>query len=582
MKTYLHNLKILFNRQDFCRFGILLLLLLGETAWEVLTLSAIPAFISILTGRLAMPPFLVQFCPSISSLTSEQLVAPAIVTMLVLFLLRLLYIMVSRYVLTRIIRHRAIALSSRVFTAHLQAPYSLFLQRNSSEMLNSVLRECELATDLVASSLNVLRSSVIILAVSVLLLVLQPLLASMSILLLGILAGSILWLRGRTLGRQGAIEDFCRQQALQTATESFGAVKEAKLYGCQSFFFSRLHGLLEKIHGAKASKNLSYALVWPTLELLTLAALFSAFLLTLCLTGQGASELLPGLALVTIAITRIRTAMAEITYGCHDIAYAREPFLKVGKVLQELEPLAETSAAGEPLAEPRQLILQHLTYTYPGSDAPSLQDISLTLEFHKSYGFIGPTGAGKSTLLDILLGLLRPESGQILLDGHPLQDNLDGWQRQLGYVPQSIFLCDDTIRANVALGIPEGEVDETLLWQALDSAQLGAFVRSLKNGLETRVGERGVRLSGGQRQRLGIARALYRQPRVLLFDEATSALDSDTENALAEAVDSLKGRHTILIVAHRPSTIRHCDMIFRLENGRLTDSGGFDKFFNQG
>jgi len=212
-----------------------------------------------------------------------------------------------------------------------------------------------------------------------------------------------------------------------------------------------------------------------------------------------------------------------------------------------------------------------MTFRYPGTEIFALQDISLSISKGSSVGFIGGSGAGKSTLVDILLGLLFPVSGAVTVDGVNIQSNLRGWQDRIGYVPQSIFLTDDTLRRNVAFGLPESQIDDSAVWRALEYAQLDEFVRELPQRLETVVGERGVRLSGGQRQRIGIARALYHDPNVLVLDEATSSLDTTTESGVMEAVRSLHGQKTILIVAHRLSTVAHCDHVFRLGNGKLAD-----------
>jgi ABC-type multidrug transport system fused ATPase/permease subunit len=188
-------------------------------------------------------------------------------------------------------------------------------------------------------------------------------------------------------------------------------------------------------------------------------------------------------------------------------------------------------------------------------------------------GFVGTSGSGKSTLVDLVLGLLAPQSGRIALDGTDIQTCLGNWQRQIGYVPQSIFLIDDTVRQNIALGIPPDEIDNEAVWSALKAAQLDAWVASLPHGLDATVGERGVRLSGGQRQRVGIARALYHNPSVLVLDEATSALDTATEVEFIDAVSALRGEKTILMVAHRTTTLAQCDRLYRIENGRLTGEG---------
>jgi ABC-type multidrug transport system fused ATPase/permease subunit len=226
---------------------------------------------------------------------------------------------------------------------------------------------------------------------------------------------------------------------------------------------------------------------------------------------------------------------------------------------------------GEPIHFDRDIALRDVSYLYPNAAGPSLRNITFHIGKGESIGLVGTSGAGKSTLVDVLLGLLTPTSGQILVDGKDVQDGLRNWQDLFGYVPQSIFLTDDTLRRNVAFGLRDEDIDDEAVRRALDAAQLTDLVASLPAGMSTLVGERGIRLSGGQRQRIGIARALYHNPPVLVFDEATSALDMETETGIMESISALKGSRTMIIVAHRLSTVENCDRIYRLEDGRIAD-----------
>jgi ABC-type bacteriocin/lantibiotic exporter with double-glycine peptidase domain len=221
----------------------------------------------------------------------------------------------------------------------------------------------------------------------------------------------------------------------------------------------------------------------------------------------------------------------------------------------------------------REISLENVAFKYESSSVESLRGVSLIIPHGSTIGFIGTTGAGKSTLVDIILGLLTPVTGIVKVDGNDIQTNLRAWQNKIGYVPQSIFLTDDTLRRNIAFGISKNEIDETSIQRAIESAQLSDYVKSLPLGLDTIVGERGIRLSGGQRQRIGIARALYHDPSVLVLDEATSSLDNATEKSVMEAIKKLHGYKTIIIIAHRLSTVEHCDRIFKLEFGKIVDEG---------
>jgi ABC-type multidrug transport system fused ATPase/permease subunit len=298
--------------------------------------------------------------------------------------------------------------------------------------------------------------------------------------------------------------------------------------------------------------------------------------LTLVMLWQGMppQALVPTLGVFAAAAFRMLPSVHRISMAIQSLRYVTET---VHTIVSEL-------AMDEPsgLHIPEKLVhfrneisLRDISYRYANSVAPALDNLDIRIPFGACVGIIGTSGAGKSTLVDILLGLLRPTSGCVLVDNVDISKHLRGWQKLVGYVPQSIYLCDDTIRANIAFGVPDQEIDDSALMLALRAAQLDAFVSELPDGAQTLVGERGVRLSGGQRQRIGIARALYHDPQVLVLDEATSALDNDTEQGVMAAVDRLHGTKTIIIIAHRLSTVSNCDMLYRLENGRVTKAGTF-------
>jgi len=247
----------------------------------------------------------------------------------------------------------------------------------------------------------------------------------------------------------------------------------------------------------------------------------------------------------------------------------------INNLYQELCLLEEKKPCKKylPLTFKKELVLENANFRYPASKVLALKKINISIKQGQSIGFIGSTGAGKSTLVDIILGLFTPLDGVVKVDDIDIQDNLRGWQDQIGYVPQNIFLTDDTIRRNVAFGLSDVQVEDAVVWDSLRSAQLEEFVKDLPEGLSTQIGEGGVRLSGGQRQRIGIARSLYHNPSVLVLDEATSSLDTDTEGDFMDAVCALKGDKTLIIVAHRLTTVEHCDYLFKVENGRVVEEG---------
>jgi ABC-type multidrug transport system fused ATPase/permease subunit len=307
------------------------------------------------------------------------------------------------------------------------------------------------------------------------------------------------------------------------------------------------------------------------LELLAVSGL-ATLVITMLVQGRALEAVLPTLGLFAAAafrlipsVNRVLGAIQALRYGLAMIDTLHAEFnLAASEVADTCAPIVPFRAALE---------LNKVTYAYPGAFVAALTEISLVIRHGESVGFIGSSGSGKSTLVDILLGLLKPDSGEVRVDGEEIQHALRNWQNQIGYVPQSIYLTDDTLARNVAFGLPTAQIDQAAVWRAIRAAQLEEFVHSLPMELDTLVGERGIRLSGGQRQRIGIARALYHDPVVLVLDEATSSLDTTTEREVMQAVRALQGRKTILIVAHRLSTVEHCDRLYRLEQGRVVEEG---------
>ena len=290
---------------------------------------------------------------------------------------------------------------------------------------------------------------------------------------------------------------------------------------------------------------------------------------------------LPVLGMMAAAAFRLIPSFSRILNATQTIRFGWPSVQVLEKELNVRETasmsLGEEEGNQEPLTFENEISLSGISYRYPQSDKSSLEDISIRISRGASIGVVGESGSGKSTLVDVMLGLLDPQKGHVALDGKDIRTNLRSWQERIGYVPQEIYLTDDSLRNNIAFGVPVASIDEDRVWKALRSAQLEEFTNELPEGLDTAMGERGVRLSGGQRQRVGIARALYHDPTVLVLDEATSSLDEKTEEGSMEAVRSFKGEKTFVIVAHRLSTVKYCDVLHRMEEGKIVSSGSYEE-----
>ena len=457
-------------------------------------------------------------------------------------------------------------------------PYEVLISKNTGEIQKLLNEDVVVAHNNVMLSVFILISEgLVMMTILFLLLLLNPPVSIGAFIFMGGL-GSVLIMTVRSRIRiAGENENFHIEQKFKWVSQGFGAIKEIKTMGRESFFTHQFQHHVEAY--AQAKKSLNWIQIFPriSLEALLVTAMMLLVILTL-LTGQSLTKLLPTLALFSMAAFRLMPSFNRIISVLTTIRFYT-PSVKALSNLPNFTtsgPLKDIPHTQTQLAFNREIVFQNVSFCYQGSTKPVLVNLSLTLPKAKSIAIIGSSGAGKTTLVDILLGLLIPTTGAILIDGQNLADNLNSWRNMVGYIPQHIFLTDDSIMNNVAFGIDVDKINRQNVLKALEMAQLDEFVKSLPEGLETNVGERGVKLSGGQRQRIGIARALYHNPDVLVLDEATSALDSETELAVTAALEALSHQKTLIVIAHRITTIKNCDMIYKLEKGHLKGQVQYD------
>ncbi len=461
-------------------------------------------------------------------------------------------------------------LSQRLFGIYLRQPWAFHLQRNSAQLIRNLVNEVNLfAFNGLQAGLTLLSECLVLACVGTLLLVVEPL---GTLTLLAVLAGASWGFHRLTrahIARAGLARQHHEGLRLQHLQQGLACVRELKLLGRESEFLQRCR--VHTTQGAKAGQRLAMLQQLPRLWLELLAVIGLALLvISMAAQDRAADAMLPTLGLFAAAafrllpsVQRLITSKQALNFNWPAIEVLHAEFaLGAGE-----PPAPQTPPA--PLRT--SLELDRVSFSYPGASTAALEDLSLVVRRGECVAIVGASGAGKSTLVHILLGLLAPGSGELRVDGQDTRHAMRNWQDQIGYVPQSVCLIDDTVTRNVALGLPDERIDPAAVWRALRAAQLEDFVRSLPQGLETLLGERGIRLSGGQCQRIGLARALYHDPGVLILDEPTSSLDSATERELMQAVREQRTR-TIVVVAHRTSTVERCDRRYTLEHGRLVDS----------
>jgi ABC-type multidrug transport system fused ATPase/permease subunit len=464
-------------------------------------------------------------------------------------------------------------LSQRLFATYLAAPYSFHLRRNSAQLITNTTTEVlQFGTAFIALTV-LLTEGLVVVGIGVLLVYVQPVGAIVNMICLG--GASLAFFhftktKSARWGAQRLKHDGLRVQYLQ---QGLGSAKDIKLLGREKVFFDLFRH--QDFQSAEMSRKQATVQQLPRfwLEILSVTAL-ATIVLTMVLQGKAPAQILPTIGLFAAAAFRLMPSVNRLLYAVQILKYSQAG---INTLHSEFQMPSDFGAPGNPALSraefQSQIRLENLSFSYDGAAGHAVRGISLAINKGDLVGFTGTSGSGKSTLIDVILGLLTPTGGRVLVDGRDIQSDLRAWQDQIGYVPQSIYLTDDSLRRNIAFGLPPEQIDDVAVDRAIKASQLDSLIAGLPEGAETLVGERGIRLSGGQRQRIGIARALYHDPSVLVLDEATSALDGDTEKCVMEAVNSLHGRKTILIIAHRLSTVKNCDRIFRLEDGALAAEG---------
>ena len=460
-------------------------------------------------------------------------------------------------------------LGTRVMESYMAQGYIFFVNNNSSRLLQGLSGDVNAVNGIITNLFNFATKMLTILAIGIFLVVQDPFMA-LSLLVLSALCVLFIQLSFKnSMKKYGELQRRATWDNNKACLEMIHGSKEVLVTGRQEYFKRRYVNSITKQN--LCSIRIEMATTIPAYIIAIVAQVSTKGITTDMITSLSAIaiaafRILPSVGAVTSSLNAIRSSIPSFNASYLTIQRVNELEKEIrARQGQETAEEFDQSAFG------KGLTFDHVFYKYPASEHYILEDVSLSIPAKSSIGLIGTSGAGKSTFVDVLLGLLQPEKGQIRLGDMEIGRLGNAWNRNVGYVPQSVFLVDDNIRANIAFGIAKEEIDDDMVWKALEMAQLAEFIRGLPNGLDTRVGERGVKFSGGQGQRVAIARALYTNPDVLVLDEATAALDNETEEALMEAIDALLGQKTLIVVAHRLTTIKRCDRIYEVRDGKLIE-----------
>jgi ATP-binding cassette, subfamily B, bacterial PglK len=535
--------------------------------------------------RMVVEPHRVRTAPLVSQLwqawpTDDPAAIVATLTALVaiLYVLRALFLIWAEWVKEITIARSTTRAADRLFARYLAADYPFHLGRRSSQLIQEVARSTDVAYQLfVGSIVSLIAEFATIVALVAVLAVTAPPQALAAVALVLVVAAVPMIVTRRVWVRSGERQRVLEAEQLHVLQQSLGAVKEVKIAGREAFFEGRLRAARRTLARVIQRRTLIASALRLGVETVLIVCMLGVVLLVM-LRGASGAETVTVLALFAYTGFRLVPSANRIMLNA---GYVREARAFVKSCIADfaaLHDIQTRSHGAEPAVDfTRSLACDDVGFTYESGGQPALQHINLTIRPGESLGIVGETGAGKSTLVDILLGLLRPTSGRVLLDGVSLEGRERAWQRMVGYVPQKPYLLDESVRRNIAFGIPDISIDEHRLARAASLARLDDVVRQLPQGLDTQLGEYGTRLSGGQQQRVAIARALYSDPSVLIFDEATASLDNQTEREVTAAIAALHGARTLIVIAHRLSTVHGCDRLIFLQEGRIAATGSYDE-----
>ena len=569
---------------------ILFIMMILGAFLEVLGISMMIPLISAILNKniIEENEYIAQVCKVLQIDSYRNFALACIGFIVAVYVIKTCYLVLQYYLQYCFVSNGQFLMQSRLLSSYVYRPYEFFLKIESGEVIRIIQSDTLNAFQLLSILLGMLSDGIVALALTVTVLIINPLVTAFSAIMMLMLVFLIVKAVRPKLRRQGTIYQKSCAASNKWLLQSITGVKEMKVTGTEDYFIQNYKEYGKKQSNANRVNNTLQATPRLFIEGGCIISVLIIIGIMLYI-DYDVEMLIPSLSAFAMAaikllpnINRIVAATNQISFLVvyRDLAVAVEayPFVdvldeRVIKTLKEFQnESVEESVCIKEISVQRDIELHNITFHYPDSNKLILNHANMKIQVGHSVGIIGPSGAGKTTAVDIILGLLKPQEGQILVDGENVLENKEAWLKHVGYIPQTIFMLDATIRENIIFG-NDVENDEVRLWNALEDAQLADFVRSLPDGLETAIGERGVRLSGGQRQRIGIARALYRNPDVLIFDEATSALDNDTEEAIMEAINALHGKKTMIIIAHRLSTIRECDSVFQVEDGKIMDKG---------
>ena len=566
------KLAYIFSRGEKIKLFFLMIVIVIGSFLELMGVAIFTPFINIIMEADAIREnrILNFFYETLRFQSVEAFLAAIAGTIMFIYIFKNIYLTVEKNAIYKFSFNVQRKLSTRLLASYMKEPYTFHLNKNMAELQRSMQEDTDLFAKAIIHILELIAEICVCIVMGIYLFIVSQSITIIVVLLLIICLGVFVYISKKFSQNLGKRSQIYKANIYKWMNQALGGIKEIKVLNREDYFVETYDSYFKKyIYGLRIS-TLIRILPKYAIETVCMTGLLAAVIMKLFAGQKEITDFIPQLAVFAVAAFRLLPSVGRINEHLATVLYS---FPSIDLIYHDLRMTESVQDVKND--EPKEWKFEHLlkiknvSYHYPDAEENVIEKASFQIEKGSSIAFVGASGAGKTTMVDIILGLLVPQMGKITADGMDIERNISLWQKEIGYIPQTIYLSDDTIRNNIAFGIPEDKIDEEAVQNALHKAQLFDFVDSLPNGLDTVVGDRGDRLSGGQRQRIGIARALYHDPEILILDEATSALDNETETSVMEAIDSLKGLKTMIIIAHRLTTIRNVDVIYEVADGKV-------------
>lgn len=580
--SVLKKINYIFDKKQKIRLALLTIIIIVGAFVELLGISIIMPLVSIVsnTSMIHSNKYYSFFYDFFHLKSDSQFILLMIFAIIFIYIFKNIYLIIMYDLQYRFSYNNEKRLSKKMLNSYMQQSYLFHVSKNISELQRNVTTDVSMFFQTALLCMQILTEGSVCVALAFFLFFTDKSITIGVAALLIMFAFVFIKIFKKEARKLGEINRINNVQLGKWIRQSFEGIKEIKILNRESFFLEKVEYYYSSYADAQRRNMLIGVIPRPIFEAVSVTAMLLVVGVKIY-RGVDLSYFIPVLSAFAIAAFRLLPSFGRLTSYIKDVNYNKSAVDSVYNDLKEVDTLMANNRERLENREPINLIdgiyVKNISFKYPSIDAYVLRNISLKIPKNKSVALVGSSGSGKTTLADIILGILTPEAGNVYADDIDIYTNPYGWHRNLGYIPQVIYLLDDSIRSNILFGVSDCEVSDEAVWTALEAAQLKEFVEGLEDGIDTVVGERGVRLSGGQRQRIGIARALYYNPEILVLDEATSALDNETEAAVMEAINGLKGKKTLLIIAHRLTTIEHCDIIYEVSHGGVIQKGAHDE-----